>query len=191
MELKGGETDEQIVSAVRAGDKEKYGEIIRRYETRLSHYLRKFFSDRDELEDVLQEVFIKAFRNLNDFDADRKFSPWIYRITRNEAINFIKKYSKEAVSIDEKEWDIVDKSMNLDEKIDRSFNKEMVERGLAKMKSKYREPLILYFFEGLSYAEISEILKIPINSVGVLVMRGKKILKDLIGARGINKMIKI
>ncbi|MCX6779835.1 MAG: sigma-70 family RNA polymerase sigma factor, partial [Candidatus Magasanikbacteria bacterium] len=101
-------TDEQLVAHIREKDKELYSEIIRRYETKLSHYLRKFFRNPDELEDVLQEVFIKVYRNLYGFDVDKKFSSWIYRITHNEAINHLKKNYRKNISLDETEWDIVD-----------------------------------------------------------------------------------
>ena len=76
-------TDEEIVVRVRNGAVAEYAEIVRRYETKLGHYARKFIRDQDELNDVLQEVFIKAYRNLHGFDVSKKFSSWIYRITHN------------------------------------------------------------------------------------------------------------
>lgn len=170
-------TDEQLVTFVLKKDRELYGEIIRRYEKKLAHYLQKFIHDRDELEDILQDVFIKAYRNLNNFDVQKRFLPWIYRIAHNEAINFIKKYSKEVISIDQSEWDVIDKSLEVSEKVDRVLLKKKIEEGLSKMKLKYREPLMLFFFEGRSYEEIGDILLMPTNTVGTLIRRGKNILK--------------
>ncbi len=171
-------TDEQLVAEIREKDKELYSEIIRRYETKLSHYLKKFFRNQDELEDVLQEVFIKVYRNLYGFDVDKKFSSWVYRITHNEAINHIKKNSKKNISLEETEWDIVDEKFDLNEHIDNKQVREKVSRGLSELKEKYREPLILYYFEQKSYEEISEILRLPRSTVGVLIMRGKERLKE-------------
>lgn len=171
-------TDEQLVVQIREKDKELYSEIIRRYETKLSHYLRKFFRNQDELEDVLQEVFIKVYRNLYGFDVDKKFSSWIYRITHNEAINYLKKNSKKNISLDETEWDIVDEKFDLNEHIDNKQVREKVSKGLSELKEKYREPLILYYFEQKSYEEISDILRLPRNTVGVLILRGKEKLKE-------------
>lgn len=173
-------TDEQLVVQVREADKELYGEIIRRYQTRLAHYLRKFVRDRDELEDVLQNVFIKAYRNLYGFDVNKKFSPWLYRIAHNEALNHIKKYAKEVISLDEAEWELVDNKMRLAENIDAKLTKERVEKALVGMKEKYRAPLILYFFEQKSYEEISDVMRIPVNTVGTLIMRGKNQLKEFL-----------
>jgi len=178
MPVTENQTDEQLVAVIREKDKELYGEIIRRYQVKLSHYLRKFIKNSDELEDVLQEVFIKAYRNLYDFDVGKRFSPWVYRIAHNEALNSIKKYRKESVSLDDQELEVIDESMDIDNQVDHALNKERIERALAKMKLKYREPLILYFFEQKTYEEIGDILRLPRNTVGSLISRGKKLLKE-------------
>lgn len=171
-------TDEQLIIAVREVDKEMYGEIIRRYQSKIGHYLRKFIRNNDALDDVLQDVFIKAYRNLYDFNPDRKFSPWLYRIAHNEALNALKKYKKEKFSLDETEWEIADEKINLKDSLDGKFLKEDIEKGLVQMKDVYREVLILYFFEQKTYEEISDIMRIPRNTVGVLLMRGKEFLKQ-------------
>lgn len=173
-------TDEQLIVQVRENDKEKYAEIIRRYQIKLTHYLRKFIRNHDELEDVLQEIFIRTYRNLFAFDIDKKFSPWIYRIAHNQAINHIKKNKKGSISLDEYEWEIVDEKMDLKKTIDNSLAKTKIEKGLSTLKIKYREPLILYFFEQKSYEEISDILHIPISTVGTLISRGKNALKEFL-----------
>ncbi len=173
-------TDEELVVIVREKDKERYDEIIRRYQLKLSHYLHKFIKNPDELEDVLQEIFIKTYRNLNAFDSDKKFSSWIYRIAHNEALNHLKKYRRQIISLDEHEMDVVDKKMDIKDKIDASISKIKIENALSQLNEKYREPLILYFFEQKSYEEISDILRIPRGTVGILIMRGKEKLKEFL-----------
>lgn len=179
-------TDEQLIALIREKDQELYSEIIHRYETKLSHYLRKFVHDPDEIEDVLQDVFIKTFRNLNNFNVQKRFSPLIYRIAHNEAINFIKKYSKEVISIEQSEWDVIDRDLGIDKKIDQNIVRQKIAVGLSMMKDKYREPLIFYFFEDKTYEEISDILQIPVSTVGVLLSRGKKMLNETLDK---NKLI--
>ncbi|MFA6424470.1 MAG: RNA polymerase sigma factor [Candidatus Magasanikbacteria bacterium] len=173
-------TDEQLIVEVRENDKEKYAEIIRRYQLKLSHYLRKFIKNSDELEDVLQEVFIRTYRNLYAFDVNKKFSAWIYRIAHNQAINHIKKNNKGSISLDEHEWEIVDEKMDLKKEVDVGLAKIRVGKGIASLKDKYREPLILYFFEQKSYDEISDILRVPTSTVGTLIKRGKEALKEFL-----------
>ncbi len=173
-------TDEQLIVEIREKNKELYSEVMRRYQTKLSHYLKKFFRSQDELDDVLQETFIKAYKNLYGFDVDKKFSSWIYRIAHNEAVNYIKKNFKKTISLDETEWEIVDKKLDLHDQIDNKQLGERIQHGLVELKEKYREPLILYFFEQKTYEEISDILHLPRNTVGILIMRGKIKLKEIL-----------
>jgi len=172
-------SDEQIIEVIRTEDQRLYSEIIKRYQNKLSHYLRKFVYNPDELEDVLQVVFIKAYKNLFSFNTHKKFSSWIYKIAHNEAINHIKKNSaNHQISLDKVEYQIIDKNIDLGEDFDQILLKKQIENSLSKLKFKYREPLILFFFEQKSYEEISDILRIPKNTVGTLVSRGKKMLKE-------------
>lgn len=171
-------SDEQIIEVVRSEDQRLYSEIIKRYQNKLSHYLRKFIYNPDELEDVLQVVFIKTYKNLFSFNTRKKFSSWIYKIAHNEAINHIKKNSaNHQISLDKVEYQIIDKSIDLGKDFDQTLLKERVENFLSLLKLKYREPLILFYLEQKSYDEISDILRIPRNTVGTLISRGKKILR--------------
>jgi RNA polymerase sigma-70 factor (ECF subfamily) len=171
-------SDEQIIEKVLKDDKEIYIEIIKRYEKKLSHYLHKFINDQDEIEDVLQVVFIKTYKNLYGFDQGKKFSSWIYRIAHNEAINYLKRKKSIKICLDDIEYKLIDEKVNLNEGIDKNFLKKDVENIMSNLNIKYREPLLLYFFEEKSYEEISDILRIPKNTVGTLILRGKKIIKE-------------
>ena len=173
-------SDEQLVEIIRENDQELYSEIIKRYNQKLSHYLRKFIYDQDELEDVLQVVFIKVYKNLYGFNINKKFSSWIYRIAHNEAVNHLKKHSKERISLDEIEYKIIDEKIDISGQVDKKLLKENVEKLLKNIKTKYREPLILFYFEQRSYEEISDILRIPTSTVGTLISRGKKMIKQQI-----------
>jgi RNA polymerase sigma-70 factor (ECF subfamily) len=171
-------TDEQVVEAILKGDKELYREIIKRYEKKLSHYLLKFLSDRDDIEDTLQVIFIKVYKNLYGFDVGKKFSSWIYRIAHNEAVNHLKKRRAGRISLDDVEYKLIDEKADIRSQADRMFLKEDVEKVLNEMNIKYKEPLVLFYFENMSYDEISDILRIPKNTVGTLIMRGKNSIKS-------------
>jgi RNA polymerase sigma-70 factor, ECF subfamily len=173
-------TDEQLVEAARNSNHQLYGEIIKRYQLKLSHYLKKFISDADELQDVLQNVFIKAYKNLYSFNVSKKFSPWIYRIAHNEAINYIRKNSKYAISLDESDFDVADEKMELGRELENTLTNKRLADSIRKLKEKYREPLILFFFEEKSYEEIGDILKLPTSTVGTYISRGKKQLKEFL-----------
>src|ERR1039457_56959 len=92
------QTDEQIAIAVQKGDAQAFGALVERFEPKLLRYARKFLFDYEDGKDMVQEVFIKAYSNIQSFDADRSFSSWIYRIAHNEFINAIRKKGREPIS---------------------------------------------------------------------------------------------
>jgi len=171
------QTDEAIVSLVKKGDTASFGILVERYEEKMIRYGRRFLSNRDDLVDLVQEVFIKAFTNIQGFDTSLRFSPWLYRIAHNEFVNALKKKKKEPLSF----FDDVDtlfphlvSEKNLEDEAEQKEMRLMLEKFLDKLPSKYREPVVLYHFEEMSYQEISEILHIPISTVGVRLGRAKK-----------------
>ena len=173
-------TDEQLVEIIRSVDQERYTQIISRYQQKLDRYLRRFVIDPDERQDILQTVFIKAFKNLYNFNTRKKFSSWIYRIAHNEAINHIKKKANQTVTLDDNEFQVIDEKINLPREVDQGLLKDKISLHLGQLKLKYRQPLILFYFEQKSYEEISYILRIPKNTVGTLISRGKIKLRELI-----------
>lgn len=174
------ESDETIIALVRTTTPDLYSEIILRYQAKLIRYIRRFTYSEAMSEDILQEVFIKAYRNLHDFDVTRSFSSWIYRIAHNEAINQIKKAHREPLVLDEWEWEVADERLELGLQIDKKDAAERMRRALYVLKEKYREPIILYFFEDKTYEEISDILHVPRSTVGTLIARGKARLKIIL-----------
>src|ERR1700685_1546732 len=88
-------TDEEIVKEVQGGDVESFRILVERYEPKMTRYARRFLFGADDAKDLLQEIFIKTYTNINSFDTERRFSPWIYRIAHNEFVNALKKKTKE------------------------------------------------------------------------------------------------
>ena len=173
-------TDEELAKLVQNGDKEKFGVLMERYQEKLSRYGKKFLSSPDNIEDVVQDVFIKTYQNIKSFDVSQKFSPWIYRIAHNTYINAIKKYSNGPLYLFD--FDTLISHTVTEDPIEREREqkemKNLVEKGLSQIEPKYREILILYYIEDLSYKEISDILHIPIGTVGVRIMRAKELMKE-------------
>lgn len=164
----------------------QYGLLVERYEAKLKRYIARLgVRNPDDQLDVLQEIFIKAYRNLNSFDTDLSFSSWIYRIAHNEAISFYRKKNvrPEGHLVGDSE-EILDFIRSKEDAADVSFDKVInaseVSKALATLDEKYREPIILRFFEHKEYEEISDILQIPIGSVGTLIHRGKKQLANVL-----------
>jgi len=172
-------SDEEIVVKTLA-DKQFFGEIVDRYEAKLKRYVARLGvrNPEDQL-DVLQDVFLKVYKNLNAFDRSLQFSSWIYRITHNEAVSWYRKKNvrPEGHLIADSEELIgflSAKEDTQDQDFDKTVNATEVNAALLKIEAKYREAIILRFFEHKEYDEISDILKIPVGSVGTLLHRGKK-----------------
>lgn len=161
-----------------------FAEIMVRYESRLSRYVRRigYFSD-DEVADILQDVFIKTYEHLNDFDPELKFSSWIYRITHNEAVNTIRKKRTVTFGSNETYRNIVEGIISDEDhatELDRKLEDEKIRRAIGRLGDKYRNALVLRYLEERSYDEISDILKIPIGTVGTLLNRAKKKMVELL-----------
>lgn len=181
-------SDEELVRVVREKDKELYRKVIERYEEKLLRYAGYLVGDYEVAADVVQESFIKAYQNLWSFDVKRKFSSWIYRIVHNQAVNSMKKRSKE-IQIEDIEWlsGEVEGNGNVEEQFEEKELAEMIGECMEKLPLKYSEPLTLYFIEEKKYEEISDILRIPVGTVGIRISRGKEALKKICKQNGYKK----
>lgn len=173
--------DEEIVQKVVQGNKDLFGELIDRYEDKLTRYVRRFTQQEEDVSDIIQVVFIKAYTNLQSFDTSRSFNSWIYRIAHNESVTHLKKKGTEKVSFID--FDIFLPHPFAKETADKGvLEKEMktlLEQSLSKLSPKYREVLVLYYYDDLSYQEIAEVLHIPTATVGVRIKRGKEALEKM------------
>jgi RNA polymerase sigma-70 factor, ECF subfamily len=167
-------SDEQLVEEVRSNDQELYTHIVDRYQIKIMRYINYLIHDEHKSADVVQETFIKAFINLNGFDTRKKFSSWIYRIAHNEAMNSVQKYHRESPFSP-------DFDLPSSEDIEGEFTKKEIilktRDCLTKMPVLYSEPLALYYLENKSYDEISDILRLPIGTVGTRINRAKGLMK--------------
>jgi len=172
-------TDEQLAAKLQEGDHEAFGLIIDKYESAIVRYANRLVNDHDIAEDVAQEAFIKTYRDIQSFDTKRKFSSWLYRIAHNEAIDYIRK-NKRIVGLDEaiEVASEIDLHKTAQKNLDKSGTKDKLEKAINKISSKYREAVILRFYEEKEYEEIAEILHVPIGTVGTYISRAKKELKE-------------
>ncbi|MCK5061307.1 RNA polymerase sigma factor [Candidatus Parcubacteria bacterium] len=181
MDKCGNKTDEELVELT-LKDQDYLFCLTKRYETKLLSYILRISNvSKEEAEDILQEVFIKVYFNLNSFDKELKFSSWIYRITHNQVISNYRKIKARAETITFDFKDEIIKNIvsefDIKEEIDYKIFREKIEKSLNNIDNKYKEVLILYLLEEKSGREISDILKKRINTVYSLISRGKKLLK--------------
>lgn len=178
-------SDEEIVKRI-LSDRSYFEVMVERYEDKLTRYLRRLgVHVHEDRQDLLQEVFIKVYKNLYGFDRNLSFSSWVYRIAHNEVISWYRKKSVRPeghmmADTEELFLFIPDTRANAEQLVDSVINAKLLHQALIELEPKYRDPIILRFFEYKEYDEISDILKIPIGTVGTLISRGKKRLQTLL-----------
>jgi len=172
-------SDEEIARLIQEGGNDALEILIDRYSPKLLRYGKKFLSNEDATKDIVQEVFIKVYQNIKSFDTKRSFSPWIYRIAHNSFANYLRNAGKEpVVALDLDvflEYHVYD-----DPAIEQKEKEEigvLLEKGLLNLPLKYKEVLVLHYFEDLSYQEIADILHVPIGTVGIRLRRAREALK--------------
>lgn len=176
-------TDEEIVSAVQKGEHAAFSHIIQRYQGKIYSYIFRLTNHPEDANDITQEVFLKAYRNLHTVDTERKFSSWIYRIAHNESVNWLKKKTRTKVeSLDAH----MDQGIQIPSSIDvahqyvQQEEQKEVRLAISALPEKYRRVLELRYLHEYSYQEISKALGKPINTVGTLINRAKKLMLEQI-----------
>ena len=186
-------TDQELVLAT-LSNKNDFSEIIYKYEEAMRRYVKRLgCNNANDIEDVLQEIFIKVFLNLNDYDLNLKFSSWLYSIAHNETISFFRKKNvrPSVLSLSTEDTEIFFSQLADDkdfvEIVNRQDDIRIINNALSLINPKYKEILTLKFLEEKSYTEISDILKIPEGTVATLINRGKKELRIALENKGIKK----
>jgi RNA polymerase sigma-70 factor (ECF subfamily) len=184
-----GTSDQEIVELAKQNS-EMFGLLIERYQVPLFHYIRRITQfQKEDVEDLLQEVFIKIFRKLNEYDEELKFSSWAYRIAHNHVIdNFRKMNARPRLnSLEENELAKLMKSDADENRILESKDcAEKIKKCISGLPLKYKEVLILRFIEEKSYEEIMDILKKPKGTIATRIARGKEIISERMKKSGID-----
>ena len=181
------QSDQELVAAT-LNDRHSFVAIVERYQAPLKRYIiRLGCADELDTEDVLQEIFLKCYVHLNDYDPSLKFSSWLYRIAHNETMSLFRKKRVRPVTMPTEEdlklfENIPDKTDFLNELIQESDAKKLRD-ALGSINEKYRTVIVLRFFEEKSYTEISDILQIPEGTVATYINRGKKELNEILSTK--------
>ena len=175
-------TDEQLVGET-LKNTQAYAFLVERYEEKLLRYIIRISTNtREDAEDVLQDVFLSAYKNLNDFDQELKFSSWIYRIAHNKVIGHFRKVTARPKTTtyegDSQLLNILASEEDVARNLERKYTATEVRRLLDTLDEQYREVLVLKFLEEKDYKEISDILEKPMGTVATLISRAKKQFKE-------------
>ena len=177
--------DQELVERAQQGDTKAFEMLVVKYNRRLGRLLSRFIKDEHEVNDVVQESFIKAYRALPNFRGDSAFYTWLYRISINTAKNFLANNNKRPIMASEitngdgEVMDVVEQVADNHTPEAELMNKQIlqtVESAVAKLPEDLRRAITLREMDGLSYEEIAEVMQCPIGTVRSRIFRAREVI---------------
>jgi len=172
-------SDSHLAELASSGELEAFDELVRRYHRKVYALASNMLKDHDAADDICQEAFMRAYRALGRFRKGASFYTWIYRIATNLCLNYLRD-RKRLVRMEEAPAAALSLSDSQEDCAERGELIEKVNEALEAIHPKYRIALLLRVNEGLSYAEISEVLGIPKGTVMSRISRARESLKSLL-----------
>jgi RNA polymerase sigma-70 factor (ECF subfamily) len=182
-------TDVQLMLDVKAGDEASFELLLHRYRTPLVNFLYRMVRNREQAEDLAQEVFLRVYRAREDYVPSAKFTTWLFRIATNLALNLVRdtRYHKLEVSIDapitdaedgdERTLDIPEKHPNIEQHLVEDARRKMIRHAIDKLPEKQRAAVLLHKYQELDYAEIAKILACSESALKSLLFRAYESLR--------------
>ena len=160
----------ELIARSISGDDESYAELINRYKNAVYYHSFAIVRDEDIAEDIAQEAFISAFYNLNRYNDEYRLSTWLFKISTNKCLNYLKKKGKEIAADDKLIASIVSRDPS---PYTNAVHSEL-HNAVKNLRPKYQAAISLHYWQGLDYAATAEAMGAPINSVRVWLKRAKE-----------------
>ncbi len=179
--------DQKLVEKSQRGDKKAFAMLVEKYQRRLTRLLSRMVRDQSEIEDIVQDSFIKAYRAINNFRGDSAFYTWLYRIGINTAKNHLVKLGKRPKAMNDIEIEEIENFgdaqdlRNLETPENSMANKEIVasvNQTIETLPDKLKEAIQLREMDGLSYEEISDLMNCPIGTVRSRIFRAREAIAE-------------
>jgi RNA polymerase sigma-70 factor, ECF subfamily len=173
------QTDEELIKRFQDGDAQAYDLIVNRYKDQLLNFAYRFLGSIEEAEDVVQETFLRIFRNRHAYRQIAKFSTWIYTIAGNLAKTELRKRKRRKMvylsdlGFDEKEYEIEDMQANTEREVDSVLKERIIQDAINELPNRFKQVIILVDIQELSYEEVGKIMKVPLGTVKSRVNRAR------------------
>lgn len=186
------EEEKEIIGRVLAGNTEAFEQLVLEHQKNVYNLALRMVSNPDDAFDMSQEAFLRAFNSLGSFRGDSKFSVWLYRLTSNVCLDFLRKSKRrKAGSLtymnsenEEQELDIIDERFSPETELEKKELRESVRAGLESLPDDFRTILVLREINGLSYDEISDVTGLEQGTVKSRLFRARKRLCALLSDDG-------
>ena len=177
-----------IIKQVLGGDTAAFEELVLSYQDKMYSLSLRMTGNQEDAYDMTQEAFLKAYTNLANFRGDSKFSVWLYRLTSNVCIDFLRRRKRKPISsltyINEdnepQDLELPDERFVPDTIAERNELREAVAHGMDSLPEEYRQILVLREINGLSYNEIGEALNLEVGTVKSRIFRARKRLVEIL-----------
>jgi RNA polymerase sigma factor (sigma-70 family) len=179
--MSGGLTDNEIISRVLRGEHQLYAELVNRYQNFVFTISLRYTPQREDAEEIAQDVFVKAFKALPDFRGESKFSTWLYSIVNSTSITFLRKKKLDMRSLDdERVFEVADNTPpgNFVSPAEHKSKLAMVNKAIRLLSADDANLITLFYKAEQSLDEIGKILSIDPNTVKVKLHRARQRLKD-------------
>ena len=185
-------TDAELVASALRGSQDAYRELVKRFERPVYSLILRMVRDSASAEDLAQEVFVKAFRRLDSYDPQWKFSSWLFKIAHNATIDHLRRGTPETVPLEAEEDDRGSLAAVLaDETVEdplaaterRDLGRSL-ERAISLLRPEYRQAVLMFYAHGASYQEICEVTGLPLGTVKTNLHRARKELAEAMTALG-------
>jgi RNA polymerase sigma-70 factor (ECF subfamily) len=177
--------DRTLVARILEGDRDRFTELVARYEKRVVNYVYRITHRYEDAHDLTQEIFVKVFLALDRYDPKYQFSTWLFRIAQNSAIDALRKKSVSEVPLtrpgdddDEREREFADDGISPYRALKNKQLGVAIDAAVEKLPPDYRELIQLRHFAELSYEEIASMKKLPLGTVKNKLFRARNLLKD-------------
>jgi RNA polymerase sigma-70 factor (ECF subfamily) len=176
--------DYQTIQSALRGDNRAYRKLMDKYHDAIYSFIFRMVHDREQVEDLTQEAFIKAFSSLKNFNEEFAFSTWLYKIATNNCIDYIRKRKLQMYSIDkpvesrdsEYVFELPDDSYEADRDVIADQRTVLLHDAIDKLPEKYRRVILLRHTDEKSYEEIARMLRLPIGTVKAHIFRARELL---------------
>lgn len=180
-------TDEDLAKQVATGDELALAILVRRWETPLKRYvLRRCWSCRNDVDDLLQEVFLQVYRHIHSFDPKLRFSSWIWRIAHNAMVSKVRTHARADPHVELDEALMIPNGTRTDEPCEAADLAREIAAILERMSTVLRDVFVLRFHEEKSYEEIGDILHLNANTVATRVRRAREFFVESARIRGLS-----
>lgn len=177
--------EQALVLAAQAGDRAAKEEILRMHRAQVTHHARRMLRNAEDVEDSVQETFVKAFRALKSFDSSRPLGPWLMRICTNCCVDIIRSRRATTENIDDHEFALSDERLEVGVGAENRLMVEMIREAVSRLPEPYRDAILLRHDQHMDVEEIARTLNKPEGTIKSWLFRARALLKkDLQPAMG-------